>query len=228
MLSEAQIQSLFTFCEKHFVKYYDVQVELVDHLASAIEIKMNTDSKITFEKALEAVHVSFGAKGCASLIKEKQKIAKKQSRNLFYRLFRDQFKLPKIITFFSLSILILVILSSQPAANKYFFTAIFLGGPIAILFKMSQILFFAGYTRKKFLIINFSWISSLVFIPGFVIALIRYNNISLIEYARMSFLIPYVIFLGLSVITLIAVWQTLSSVKETLYKNYPEVFLVKR
>lgn len=237
MLTNDQIQSLFTFCEKHFVKYYDVQVELVDHLASAIEIKMNTDSKITFEKALKAVHSSFGAKGFASLIKEKQEIAKRQSRKLFYRLFRDQFKWPKVITFFFLTTLIFIILSAEPFANKYFFTAIFLLGPITIFFRMSQILLFAGYTRKKFLIINFSWISSLAFLPGFIISSIhysnpfgpvRYDNISLIEYTRINFLIPYVIFLGLSVITIIAVCQTLSSVKKTLYKNYPEVFAVKR
>ena len=227
MLTNEQIEYLFTFCEKHFVKYYDVQVELVDHLASTIEKKMISDSKITFENALEAVYSSFGPKGFTSLIEEKQKLSKKQSRKLFYSIFRDQFKWPKIITFFLFLILIYFFLSAQPSANKYFFTAIFLAGPLAILFKMSQILIFTGYIRKKFLIINFSWISSLAFLPGLVMALIRYNNVSSIEYARINFLNLYVIFLSLSVIALIAMWQTLSLVKKTLYKNYPEIFSIK-
>lgn len=228
VVTNEQIKTLFTFCEKHSVKYYDVQVELVDHLASAIERKMNSDSKITFENALEAVQRGFGARGFTYLIEEKQKIAKTQSRKLFYRLFKDQFRWPKIITFFSSIILIFLLLSTHPVANGYFWFAIFWCGPVTILFKMSQLLLFTGYSRKKILIINFSWISSLAFMPGIVLGLIRYNNISTIEYARVNFLTPYVIFLGLSVITLIAIWQTLSSVKETLYKNYPEVFPVKR
>lgn len=57
MLTNEQIQSLFTFCEKHFVKYYDVQVELVDHLANAVELEMQTNPKYSFERALEKVQV---------------------------------------------------------------------------------------------------------------------------------------------------------------------------
>ena len=32
-----QIDRLYRFTREHFVEYYDVQTELVDHLASAIE-----------------------------------------------------------------------------------------------------------------------------------------------------------------------------------------------
>ena len=40
MLTDEQIAALFAFCEKHLVRHYDLQVELVDHLANAIETKM--------------------------------------------------------------------------------------------------------------------------------------------------------------------------------------------
>lgn len=79
MLTKEQIESLFTFCEKHFVKYYEVQLELVDHLANAIELKMADDPNLSFEEALEEVHQSFGVMGFAPLVAEKQKIAEKQS-----------------------------------------------------------------------------------------------------------------------------------------------------
>lgn len=36
-LTEEQIADLFLFCEENGVRYYEVQIELVDHLASAIE-----------------------------------------------------------------------------------------------------------------------------------------------------------------------------------------------
>jgi hypothetical protein len=48
MLSQEQLQELFSFCEKHFVQYYDVQVELVDHLANAIEAEMAANPKRSF------------------------------------------------------------------------------------------------------------------------------------------------------------------------------------
>lgn len=36
-LTKEQIQSLFTFTKQHFVEWYDLQCELVDHLANDIE-----------------------------------------------------------------------------------------------------------------------------------------------------------------------------------------------
>jgi len=36
-LTESQIEQLFTFTQKHYVDWYDVQTELVDHLANGIE-----------------------------------------------------------------------------------------------------------------------------------------------------------------------------------------------
>ena len=36
-LSSNQIQQLYTFTQQHYVEYYDLQTELVDHLANSIE-----------------------------------------------------------------------------------------------------------------------------------------------------------------------------------------------
>jgi hypothetical protein len=62
-LTEAQIESLHMFCEFHGVKYYDVQVELVDHLASAIENRWENEPNIGFEQALNDVYSAFGVGG---------------------------------------------------------------------------------------------------------------------------------------------------------------------
>ena len=48
MLNKKEIESLFTFCKKHFVYYYDVQVDLVDHLANAVEAELLVDPKNYF------------------------------------------------------------------------------------------------------------------------------------------------------------------------------------
>ena len=36
-LNESHIESLYQFTRDHFVEYYDLQTELVDHLANSIE-----------------------------------------------------------------------------------------------------------------------------------------------------------------------------------------------
>ena len=36
-LTKEQIQQLYKFTRQHYVEYYDVQTELVDHLANDIE-----------------------------------------------------------------------------------------------------------------------------------------------------------------------------------------------
>ncbi len=36
-VNEKQIERLFQFTREHYVKHYDLQSELVDHLANAIE-----------------------------------------------------------------------------------------------------------------------------------------------------------------------------------------------
>jgi hypothetical protein len=59
-LSPEQIDNLFELCEFHNVHYYDVQIELVDHLASAIEERWEINPEIPFEEAVFQVCGQFG------------------------------------------------------------------------------------------------------------------------------------------------------------------------
>ena len=72
-LSEIEIKRLFEFAEKKLVHWYDLQIEIVDHLASGIEAEMQATSGLTFESALEHVYRSFGMFGFAKIVQERQK-----------------------------------------------------------------------------------------------------------------------------------------------------------
>ncbi|PZP46027.1 MAG: hypothetical protein DI598_12635 [Pseudopedobacter saltans] len=72
-LSQNDIDFLFQFCTKHGVKYYDVQVELVDHLASAIEAEMANKPNLLFEDCLQKEYKSFGKVGFSKLLSERKK-----------------------------------------------------------------------------------------------------------------------------------------------------------
>ena len=70
-LTPEQIEQLFTFMRRKYVRYYDVQIELVDHFASAIEELWETEPNVSFEKAIEKVYSGFPITGFNNLIHEK-------------------------------------------------------------------------------------------------------------------------------------------------------------
>ncbi|MEO9147636.1 MAG: hypothetical protein ABI237_18970 [Ginsengibacter sp.] len=231
MLTSEQVQSLFAFCEKHFVKYYDVQVELVDHLANAVELEMQNEPKLSFEKAVEKVHRSFGVRGFAPLVAEKQAAAEKHNKKLFWQLFKDHFGWPKILFFFVLLIILYTLFSFDPSFMYW--------GSLGIIFifwpvlstGMLRLQRHVYKTGKKFVVINLSWIGSLLFLPVYFINISNAYKTFLGDYTfsyLQHSLIVYGVstFLSLYIIAIVAYWQTLTSVQKDLHKNYPEVFSV--
>ncbi len=78
VLTTEQIAALFQFCQKHSVRYYDIQVELVDHIATAIEAKMETNTDISFDEALREEYKNFGITGFGRYLSDKETQVKKQ------------------------------------------------------------------------------------------------------------------------------------------------------
>lgn len=58
-LSQEEIDKLFELCEFHNVHYYDVQIELVDHMATSIEALWETNPQLQFEEAAFQVGEQF-------------------------------------------------------------------------------------------------------------------------------------------------------------------------
>ncbi len=95
-LSESEIQSLFDFTRKKYVRYKDVQIELVDHLASAIEELREKDPEIGFVKALYQVYEGFGIFGFAKIVEAKEKAMSRFWRKRIWRMFLGYFKPPLV------------------------------------------------------------------------------------------------------------------------------------
>lgn len=72
-LTKEQIQELYLFVEERNVPYIDVQHEIVDHLASAVEDEMDSIEGLSFKSALHRVYGRFPITGFAVLIMEKEK-----------------------------------------------------------------------------------------------------------------------------------------------------------
>jgi len=88
-LTQEQIDYLFDFVYRKRVRYYDVQVEIVDHLASAIEEKWRENPDLSFEQALDQVYNSFGIFGFAKVVEARERAVQKQGVRELGRFFKS-------------------------------------------------------------------------------------------------------------------------------------------
>jgi hypothetical protein len=96
-LSAAQIDHLYLFTRQHYVEYYDLQTELVDHLANAIELEWEINPTLSFETLLNKEFKKFGVFGFMDVVEEKQKAMNKIYNKLVWGHFKTFFKFPQII-----------------------------------------------------------------------------------------------------------------------------------
>ncbi len=102
-ITPEQIEELHEFCYFQSVFHYDTQVELVDHLASAIEELWETNPTFSFQDALYQVSAQFGNHaGFVIIRQEKEKALRKKYRRLLWQFVADYYKFPKILVTLSL------------------------------------------------------------------------------------------------------------------------------
>ncbi|MCB9081710.1 MAG: hypothetical protein H6555_08375 [Lewinellaceae bacterium] len=71
-ISEAEVLELFVFVRTKYVHYYDLQLELVDHLSSALEARWQEDPQLSFKQALAEEYAKFGFAGFSRIITQRQ------------------------------------------------------------------------------------------------------------------------------------------------------------
>jgi hypothetical protein len=96
-ISKEQTERLYRFTREHFVEYYDLQTELVDHLAQGIEKQWQEHPTLDFEKALQNEFKKFGIFGFSDVVAERQAAMSKRYNTFIWRHFKEYFRLPKII-----------------------------------------------------------------------------------------------------------------------------------
>ena len=96
-LSAEQIERLYEFTRQHYVEYYDVQTESVDHLASAIEKHWQEDPDQDFETLLQKEFKKFGIFGFSDVVEERQQAMQKRYFQLVKKEALQFLKLPKVI-----------------------------------------------------------------------------------------------------------------------------------
>lgn len=136
-ISEQQIDQLYHFTRAHYVEHYDVQSELVDHLANGIEAIWEQQPNLSFEQARDQSFKKFGVFGFMGVVEEKQKQMSNKYWRFVWGIFKDFFRVPQIIL--TATIILGLYTSLQSSFQNWIIAAIGLGGCLIMILKAFQI-----------------------------------------------------------------------------------------
>lgn len=100
-VNQQEIEKLYRFTRQHYVEYFDLQTELVDHLATGIEENWSENPELNFEENLQKEFEKFGVYGFMNVIESHQKAMNKKYWKILWRETKSELANPKIL-FFSL------------------------------------------------------------------------------------------------------------------------------
>ena len=138
-LTQNHIAQLFKFTRKHYVYHYDVQSELVDHLANDIEEIWIENPNLSFEDARDKSFKKFGVFGFMDVVEEKQKQMNKRYWNIILNFAKEWFTLPKIVITITIFLAFFTVL--QVKFSEYIFL-----GTLLILISLEGI---SAYKIRK-------------------------------------------------------------------------------
>lgn len=230
-LSESHIQQLFTFAQKHYVEWYDVQTELVDHLANGIEAQWEQNSNLSFEVALKTEFKKFGIMGFTEVIEQKTKALNKRYWSLIYNHIKSFFKLPRIIlTVF----LVWVYFQIFNVAMVYHVNWV-LVPTLGLLFGVPWYFWIKEYRRskktmnttgKKWLFENtISQIGGMVHLMNIAIyfQVIYHSDTTWSTFLSIVFSVGVVLF---GMLIYVAIYEVTPKLRKEMAKNYPDYKLI--
>lgn len=147
-LTKKQIQELYEFTRKNSVAYYDVQTELVDHLANDIEQIWEEEPNLSFKEARDKSFKKFGVHGFSDVVSEKVGQMNKKYWKIIFRFVKEWFKLPKII----LTTTVLFIFYTAFKTPSYTKIASIVVVSLAFLFLMKKFYFWIYNKKSKILL----------------------------------------------------------------------------
>jgi hypothetical protein len=151
-LNEEQIECLFKFTKDHFVEYYDLQIELVDHLASDIEAVWKETPALSYENARAKAFKKFGIYGFGNVIAKRERAMCKRYFKYFLKELKQWFTLPKFMATLALFAMFYVVFSIN---YNFYFTYLFYG--ILIIWSFYKMFHLSRSFKKRTKISNKKW-----------------------------------------------------------------------
>lgn len=133
-LTEEQITYIENYIKSFDIKYYEVYMEILDHMILSVEAILEENKEITFEDAvLKAKVDGFGKKGFRGMMDEKLKLAQNQARKQNHKMIKEYFTFPKIMMTLSVFVGYFVFLGFFDDPKKININCIVFIGLLAIL-----------------------------------------------------------------------------------------------
>jgi len=150
-----ETKKLYEFCHRHFVYHYDLQMELVDHLASAIEEQWENNSELSFEEALKNTFKKFGIHGFSKIKEQKQKELKRKYNRLLWGFFTEFYRWPKVLMTFAITFALFILFQLVENSMLIFYAYLSAGFIFASVYFLTWYRKFKIKTRKKFMLIDY-------------------------------------------------------------------------
>lgn len=229
-ISPSQIERLYQFTRAHFVEFYDVQTELVDHLANAIESHWEENPNDDFEMVLQQEFKKFGVFGFSDVVESRTKALNKKYNKLFLRTIANFFKVPRILLILLLVFIVYQLLSLSDGIVSYFiYFALTAGASLSfMLFGYRKIKVYrerVKQTERKWLFedriyhSNRMVINAIVQISNITFILLIYHKGDIMSF---NLLIPSVLIVLLHISLYIIYYHIPKNVAKYLDKVYPE------
>lgn len=123
-MTKEQIETLYQFTSKHFVEHYDLQTELVDHLANGIEKTREDRPGLTFQEALQSEFKKFGVFGFHDVIEKHRAAMNKRYLKIIMGYVKSFFRLPKLLMTVALLMGYYTVLHYVSGQLQYYFVVI--------------------------------------------------------------------------------------------------------
>lgn len=209
-----KLEAIKSYLSHNGVEYYDVQLELVDHFATAVEKQQRLHPQLSFTDALLKAHQSFGGReGFRKFIEAAETRVTKKTMKLVGLTFLRFLSWPYFILTLAITGLWFQLTNAHLLASRFYFYAILLG-MIAIAIRNTFVLkdtdsFLAKKTSR-----SLGWITYLIiYIPGGNLYLFHADAFSP-TYATIYFTIL--------TITMVAFWRIPKLAIEEAKKIYPK------
>lgn len=223
-LTKQQIDQLYQFTIQHYVEWYDLQTELVDHLANSIEEQWQQNPKLSFEEALQLEFKKFGVCGFMDVVEERRVSLNKKYNKIVWKHFKDFFSIPKIIMTFPAIFVLFYILNLdfyQSDILLFLFSFIVFSFLGIIIYRKIKDRKYNTFTCKKWLfkeiIFNYSSFAGLTYLPVQILL----NSDKVIQ-TKLGISIISILIISLILFNYIILIIIPSKAEEYLRETYPE------
>lgn len=225
-LTSNQIQQLYKFTRQHYVEHFDVQTELVDHLANDIEQIWQEQPKLSFEQARDISFKKFGICGFMDVVDARANALNKKYWKLVWGIFKEFFTIPHIVI--SSTIFTILFFSLKLFSIKIVFVSIIIVGVLIFLFRLY---FLQKEKKQRFKETNKKWLlEEFVFnIGGGVLFTNIFFQIAIYfpkNTLSTSIIIAAFILTSFILLIYIITYILPSKIEEILINQYPEYKLV--